>query len=65
MANYAFTRSGAKANSGEPLRFAHPFVTTVPVSKRIKVKGVGFRMTDHIKSKLEQRLKQTTKYHNS
>lgn len=54
MAKYIKLRSGIEANSGEPLRFAHPFVTTVPVSKRIKIPGVGFRMTDHIKTKLEQ-----------
>jgi hypothetical protein len=54
MAKYANTHSGVKTNSEEPLRFAHPFFTAVSISKRTKIPGVGTRMTDHIKTKLEQ-----------
>ena len=54
MAKYSTSRSGLKSNIGEPLRFAHPFITMVPVSKRKRVPGVGIRMIDHIKTKLEQ-----------
>src|SRR6266481_1640999 len=54
MTKFVNTSSGTTENSGEPLRFAHPFVTTVPINKRIKVDGIGVRMTDHIKTKLEQ-----------
>lgn len=35
------------------LRFAHPFFTTTPVSDRKTVAGVGSRMTDFIKDKLD------------
>jgi hypothetical protein len=48
------TRYGVISNKGEPLRFAHPFVTTIPISKRKSIAGLGVRMTDHIKKKLEQ-----------
>ena len=54
MAKNLKHRTGVKTKSGEPLRFAHPFVTTVPVGKRTTIPGVGNRMTDYIKTKLEQ-----------
>ncbi|GAA4728464.1 metallophosphoesterase family protein [Flavisolibacter ginsenosidimutans] len=38
----------------EPLRFAHPFFTTLPVEERPVVPGVGRRMTDFIATKLEK-----------
>ena len=52
------TKSGTTSNTGEPLRFAHPFITTVPINKRANIPGIGNRMTDHIKTKLEQIPKQ-------
>ncbi|MBS1502918.1 MAG: metallophosphoesterase, partial [Bacteroidetes bacterium] len=36
----------------EPLRFAHPFFTTVPPDKRPKVEGGHSRMTDTIKERI-------------
>lgn len=48
------TRFGVTSNQGEPLRFAHPFITNVPIDKRKSIPGIGVRMTDHIKKKLEQ-----------
>src|ERR1700712_4455448 len=53
MAKYSGARSRKKINTGEPLRFAHPFITTVPVPQRVPVPGIGNRMTDYIKTKLE------------
>ena len=45
-------RSSSKRLS-EPLRFAHPFFTEAPVESRKAVPGVGKRLIDHIKGKLE------------
>jgi hypothetical protein len=53
MAKPVKTLSLQKANKKEPLRFAHPFVTTVLVANRSIIPGVGNRMTDYIKTKLE------------
>ena len=41
-------------SSKEPLRFAHPFYTTVPVEERTAVEDVGTRMLDFIQTKLEK-----------
>lgn len=54
MAKYVNSRTGGKSNKGEPLRFAHPFLTTVPINHRSSIPGIGGRMTDYIKTKLEQ-----------
>ena len=35
-------------------RFAHPFFTNIPLAARPTVSGVGKRMIDHIKTKLEK-----------
>ncbi|MFL5742606.1 MAG: metallophosphoesterase family protein [Flavisolibacter sp.] len=35
-------------------RFAHPFFTNTPIEQRKTISGVGKRMTDHIKTKLEK-----------
>ncbi|GAA4736779.1 metallophosphoesterase family protein [Flavisolibacter ginsenosidimutans] len=37
-----------------PFRFAHPFFTTLPQEERSLVPGLGHRMTDFIKTKLEK-----------
>lgn len=54
MANYTISQPDTDSNSGEPLRFAHPFVTTIPIADRTTIPGIGNRMTDYIKTKLEQ-----------
>ena len=54
MAKYTTNTNGEKSNHGEPLRFAHPFVTSTPLKQRLVTPGVGNRMTDYIKTKLEQ-----------
>jgi len=43
-----------KSNGGSsPYRFAHPFFTETPVTDRKSISGVGTRMSDFIKTKLE------------
>jgi hypothetical protein len=42
-----------KTSTNEVLRFAHPFYTATPIEQRSVVKGIGTRMTDYIKTKLE------------
>lgn len=37
----------------KPLRFAHPFFMTTPIEKRKRHPGVGKRLLDHIKGKLQ------------
>ncbi len=43
----------SKKRSAPPLRFAHPFFTTIPVARRKAVPGVGTSLIDHIEGKLE------------
>jgi len=45
-------KSSTKRTS-QPIRFAHPFFTTQPAAARKPVPGVGTRLLDHIKGKLE------------
>jgi hypothetical protein len=49
------TKKPKQANSSgnQAFRFAHPFFTDVPISKRKTVNGVGKRMTDFIQTRLE------------
>jgi hypothetical protein len=53
--NPPVNQPGAKnaANSAQPIRWAHPFFTTIPKAKRAPVKGIGTTLTDHIKGNLE------------
>lgn len=38
----------------KPLRFAHPFFATTPIDKRQTHPGVGKRLLDHIKGRLQK-----------
>jgi hypothetical protein len=41
------------AKSKQPIRWAHPFFTTIPKAQRTPVPGIGTSLTDHIKGNLE------------
>ncbi|MBV8391415.1 MAG: metallophosphoesterase [Mucilaginibacter sp.] len=43
----------ANTAGNQAFRFAHPFFTDVPISKRKKIAGVGTRMTDFIQTQLQ------------
>lgn len=43
-----------KQNKGQILRYAHPFFTNVPPSKRKSIPGIGKKMTDYVSAKLEK-----------
>lgn len=43
---------GKASAARQPIRFAHPFYTTVPKAERAVVPGVGTSLTDYIKGKL-------------
>src|SRR5947209_5658456 len=38
----------------DPLRFAHPFFTLLPVEERAVIAGIGRCMTDYVLTKLEK-----------
>lgn len=40
-------------SSVQPIRWAHPFFTTVPKAERVPVPGIGTTLTDYIEGKLE------------
>lgn len=48
-------QSAAKnaAKSKQPIRWAHPFFTTIPKAERVPVPGIGTTLTDYIKGNLE------------
>lgn len=46
-------RRASSNRASQPIRFAHPFFTTQPVTQRKPVPGVGTRLLDHIKGNLE------------
>lgn len=46
-------RQGSSRRSSQPLRFAHPFYTSLPVAARKPVPGVGTRLVEYIKGNLE------------
>jgi len=46
------TKGANPNNSNEPLRFAHPFYTSVPPEKRAALPNQGTRMLDHIQGTL-------------
>ena len=54
MAKKTSANFSAKLAGKNAFRFAHPFFTTVPIQKRKAIPGIGVRMIDHIKSKLEK-----------
>lgn len=47
------TKKSTATKSSEPLRFAHPFFTTTPVSQRTAVPGVGTQLLDYIQGNLQ------------
>jgi hypothetical protein len=53
MAKKAKTTSSGKSKKTDALRFAHPFFTSVPPDQRPNIPGVGQRMTDFVKTRLE------------
>lgn len=43
----------ANSSGNQAFRFAHPFFTDVPIADRKTIKGVGKRMTDFVRTRLE------------
>ena len=52
MAKTSKTTAAAGKVSPQPLRFAHPYFTTIPPAQRKLGKGFGQRMTDYIQGTL-------------